>query len=132
MDPGRRRRVVWLRKVSWWVSEQRLNNLGDDITGLQELISMASRYGCVCRSCSHSWTRSDEVYGFFHETLDFLTKNDPTVDSLLQTALRVGEVNLTVMGLLDAANTGAYGHPLPTPVRIEPLKGKAIVVSVTI
>ena len=44
-------------------------------------------------------------------------------------ALKVGEVNLKVMGLLDAANTGAYGHPVPTAVRIAPVKGKAIVVS---
>jgi len=43
--------------------------------------------------------------------------------------LKVGEVNLRVMELLDAANTGAYGHPVPTTVRIEPLKGKAILVS---
>ena len=44
-------------------------------------------------------------------------------------ALKVGEVNLTVMGLLDAANTGTYGHPVPTAVRINPLRGKAILVS---
>ena len=31
--------------------------------------------------------------------------------------------------LLDAANTGAYGHPVPTAVRIRPVKGKAIMVS---
>jgi hydroxylamine reductase len=33
------------------------------------------------------------------------------------------------MELLDAANTGAYGHPEPTPVRVTPRRGKAIVVS---
>jgi hydroxylamine reductase len=33
------------------------------------------------------------------------------------------------MEMLDAAHTGAYGHPVPTPVRIEPRRGKAIVVS---
>ncbi|MBU1626242.1 hydroxylamine reductase, partial [bacterium] len=43
--------------------------------------------------------------------------------------LKCGEVNLRAMELLDEANTGAYGHPVPTPVRIEPLKGKAILVS---
>jgi hydroxylamine reductase len=43
--------------------------------------------------------------------------------------LKCGEVNLKVMGLLDAANTGAYGNPVPTPVRIEPVKGKAILIS---
>ena len=33
------------------------------------------------------------------------------------------------MELLDTANTSAYGHPVPTPVRVEPVKGKAILVS---
>jgi hydroxylamine reductase len=33
------------------------------------------------------------------------------------------------MELLDAANTGSFGHPEPTEVRVEPRKGKAIVVS---
>jgi hydroxylamine reductase len=44
-------------------------------------------------------------------------------------ALKVGKVNMTVMGMLDAANTGTYGHPVPTPVRVTPVKGKAILVS---
>jgi hydroxylamine reductase len=33
------------------------------------------------------------------------------------------------MELLDKANTGAYGHPEPTEVRVTPIKGKAILVS---
>ena len=33
------------------------------------------------------------------------------------------------MELLDAANTGAYGHPEPTAVRVTPVEGKAILVS---
>jgi len=41
----------------------------------------------------------------------------------------LGQKNLHVMELLDAANTGTYGHPVPTPVRIFPKKGKAILVS---
>ncbi|MBD3175750.1 MAG: hydroxylamine reductase, partial [Armatimonadia bacterium] len=34
-----------------------------------------------------------------------------------------------VMEMLDHANTGAYGHPEPTEVRVTPVKGKCIVVS---
>jgi len=33
------------------------------------------------------------------------------------------------MEMLDAANTGTYGNPVPTSVRITPVKGKAILVS---
>ena len=51
------------------------------------------------------------------------------MEALLDMALRVGEVNLYVMELLDEANTGAYGQPVPTAVRIEPRAGKAILVS---
>jgi hydroxylamine reductase len=69
------------------------------------------------------------VYATFHEALDFLAKPNPTVDELLGWALKVGELNLRVMQLLDAANTGTYGHPEPTRVRVTPIKGKAIVVS---
>ena len=43
--------------------------------------------------------------------------------------MKCGEMNLKVMELLDAANTSAYGHPVPTRVRVEPVKGKAILVS---
>ena len=43
--------------------------------------------------------------------------------------IAAGELNLKVMALLDEANTGAYGHPEPTQVRVTPVRGKAIVVS---
>ena len=41
----------------------------------------------------------------------------------------MGELNLKVMELLDAANTGTYGHPTPTPVRVSARQGKAILVT---
>jgi hydroxylamine reductase len=43
--------------------------------------------------------------------------------------MKVGELNLTVMGLLDAANTSCYGHPEPTAVRTTARRGKSILVS---
>ena len=73
--------------------------------------------------------RTDETaLALLHEGLDFLA-HDHGADELTAMALRVGEVNLKVMELLDAAHTGAYGHPEPTKVRITPVAGKAILVS---
>jgi len=69
-----------------------------------------------------------QVYAKMHEILAFL-ETKPSTDALIGKALEVGEVNLTVMGLLDAANTGAYGHPVPTKVNVNPVKGKCILVS---
>ncbi|WBF69304.1 hydroxylamine reductase [Desulfovibrio subterraneus] len=43
--------------------------------------------------------------------------------------LECGNVNLRAMELLDAGNTGTYGHPVPTEVPLGQKKGKAILVS---
>ena len=104
--------------------------LGDDVAGLQELLL----YGVkgTAAYADHALIlgqEDDSVFAFFHEALDFLTQPQPAVNDLLAMCLRCGEVNLRVMELLDTANTGTYGHPTPTPVRIEPVKGKAILVS---
>jgi hydroxylamine reductase len=71
----------------------------------------------------------DDVYGFFHKALSFLSREDVTVNDAVGMALSVGEANLKVMEMLDKANTSTYGHPVPTKVRITPVKGKAILVS---
>jgi len=109
---------------------KRKEALGDVVTGLQELVM----YGLkgVAAYADHAQIlgkEDDDVYAFFHETLDFLSQESTDIDALVAASLKVGEVNLKVMGLLDAAHTDAYGNPVPTKVRIEPVKGKAIVVS---
>ena len=71
----------------------------------------------------------DEVYAFFHEALNFLTKENPDVNELTAMCLRCGEVNLRVMQMLDQGHTSTYGHPQPTEVRVTPIKGKAILIS---
>jgi len=110
--------------------EKRMALLGEDITGLQELLTYGLKGTAAYADHARILGQEDEgVYAFFHEALDFLTREDPTVDELFAMNMRCGEVNLTVMGLLDAAHTGAYGQPVPTPVRVEPVAGKAIVVS---
>ncbi len=110
--------------------ESRKTTLGDDITGLQELIL----YGLkgMASYADHAYIlgkEDDSVFAFFHGALAYLKNGEPTVDALFTLAMKTGEVNLTVMGMLDEANTGAYGDPVPTPVNISPVKGKAILVS---
>ena len=101
-----------------------------DIFSIQEIIAYglkgAAAYADHARVLGQE---SDEVYEFFHEALSFLAKKEPTLDEALGFALKTGEVNLKVMELLDAGNTGTYGHPEPTKVRVTPVKGKAILVS---
>ncbi len=109
---------------------RRIESLGSDIAGLQELLTYGLKGTAAYADHAQVLGKEDDgVYAFFHEALDFLTQPSPTVDELLPIILRCGEVNLKTLGLLDAANTGTYGHPVPTSVRIEPVKGKAILVS---
>jgi len=110
--------------------ESRKSTLGDDITGLQELIL----YGLkgMAAYADHAYIlgkEDDSVYAFFHEAMAYLKEGEPTVEALFTLAMKTGEINLTVMGLLDEANTGTYGHPVPTPVNINAVAGKAILVS---
>ena len=72
---------------------------------------------------------SDEtVNQFFLMGLREIAK-DGTVESLLPTVLKVGEVNLTCMAMLDAANTGTYGTPIPVSVPLVVERGPFIVVT---
>ena len=110
--------------------ENRVDSLGIDVAGLQELslygLKGAAAYADHAQILGQT---DDDVYAFFHEALSFLADNPTDVDELTAMALKVGEKNLRVMELLDAANTGAYGHPEPTQARVTPVKGKCIVVS---
>jgi len=109
---------------------KRRAQLGDDVTGLQELILYGLKGAAAYADHAQILGREDPgIYASFHEALDFLTWKNPTTDQLLGWALKTGELNLRVMALLDAANTGVYGHPEPTRVRVAPIRGKAIVVS---
>ncbi|MBP7275640.1 MAG: hydroxylamine reductase [Kiritimatiellae bacterium] len=110
--------------------EHMLDTAGPDVTGLRQLLT----YGLkgMAAYADHALILGQEdpaVFAFFHEALAFIAEGPAEVDALFAMVLRCGEVNLRVMELLDAANTGAYGHPVPTPVRITPVQGKCILVS---
>ncbi|HLO89036.1 MAG TPA: hydroxylamine reductase [Nostocaceae cyanobacterium] len=69
------------------------------------------------------------LYTFCHEVLANLDTQDKTLEYWLNLALKVGEINLKAMELLDAGNTETFGHPTPTVVPLGHTIGKAILVS---
>jgi len=103
--------------------------LGEDVSSLQELITYGVKGLAAYAYHAEVLGETDPaVHAFVHEVMDFLTAQH-TVDEYVAMALRVGEVNLRAMELLDRANTTAFGHPEPTQVRWSPVAGKAILVS---
>ncbi|MEN6338483.1 MAG: hydroxylamine reductase [Phycisphaerales bacterium] len=110
--------------------EKRMGSLGKTVASVQELIT----YGLkgVAAYADHALILGKEdpqLYAAIHEMLDYLTRKPTDANELLGRALKTGEINLKAMELLDAANTGTYGHPEPTKVRVTPVKGKCILVS---
>jgi hydroxylamine reductase len=73
--------------------------------------------------------KDDKVYAFIHEGLAATLRKDLSLNDWVGLVLKCGEINLRAMELLDAGNTGTYGHPVPTKVPLGIKKGKAILVS---
>ena len=101
-----------------------------DIQSLQQILV----YGIkgVAAYADHAWIlgqSDDSVFAFIHEGMAALANKELTLNDWIGLVLKCGEVNLRVMELLDAGNTGTYGHPVPTEVPLGYKKGKCILVS---
>jgi len=69
------------------------------------------------------------VAAYIYEAFAKSLRTDLDLGAWVDLAMRCGTANLKAMELLDAANTGTYGHPTPTAVPIGHRKGKCILVS---
>jgi hydroxylamine reductase len=104
--------------------------LGEDVVGLRALVL----YGLkgVCAYAHHARVLGEEraeIYAAVEHALDLLASEPTEIGPLLEEAFALGRANFTVMETLDAANTGSFGTPCPTAVRMTPIKGKALLVS---
>jgi hydroxylamine reductase len=101
-----------------------------DIVSLQQTmyfgIKGVSAYAHHAAVLGHE---DDSVYAYLHEGLAALCDTSLALDDWFRLVLKCGATNLKVMELLDAANTGAYGHPVPTEIPLGQKKGKCILVS---
>jgi hydroxylamine reductase len=73
--------------------------------------------------------KDPKVFAFIQEALSATLDKSLTVNDLVGLVLKCGKINLRAMELLDAGNTGTYGHPVPTKVPLGAKKGKAILIS---
>ncbi|MDA8403926.1 MAG: hydroxylamine reductase [Desulfobacteraceae bacterium] len=105
-------------------------DLNPDIRSLRDILT----YGIkgVAAYADHAailGRTDDKVFDFIYEGLAATLAKDKSADEMLGLVLKCGEINLRAMELLDAANTGTYGHPVPTAVPLGAKAGKAILVS---
>ena len=108
---------------------QQMWNADKDIRSLKSLILFGIRgmaaYAYHANVLNYE---DDEVNRFFCEAL-FKIGYEESIETLLPTVLKVGEINLRCMALLDKANTNSYGMPEPTEVTLTIEKGPFIVVT---
>ncbi len=101
----------------------------EDVRSLKSLILFGIRGMAAYAYHALMLSYSDaEVNDFFCEAL-FRIGQEETVEALLPVVLKVGEVNLKCMALLDKANTETYGSPVPVTVPLKVEKGPFIVVT---
>jgi len=105
-------------------------DIDPDILSLRELLTYGIKgvaaYADHARILGQS---DDEVTNFIYRALAATLDDTLGADQLVGLAMECGKVNLRAMELLDAGNTGTYGHPVPTAVPLGAKKGKAILVS---
>lgn len=106
------------------------HNAQEDIQSLQQTMI----YGIkgVAAYADHAFIlgqEDDDVYAFVHEGFAAITNQELDLNAWVGLVLKCGEVNLRAMELLDAGNTGHFGHPVPTPVPLGHKAGKAILIS---
>ena len=106
------------------------SDVNPDILSLQEILTYGIKGVAAYADHAAILGKTDPaVFDFIHEGLAATLDNTKGADEFLGLVLKCGEINLKAMELLDAANTGKYGHPVPTAVPLGAKKGKAILVS---
>jgi hydroxylamine reductase len=105
-------------------------SIAPDILSLQHILLFGIKGIAAYADHAHILGQEDDnVYAFIHEGLAATLRKDLSLDDWVGLVLKCGKANLRAMELLDAANTGAYGHPVPTTVPLGVKKGKAILIS---
>jgi hydroxylamine reductase len=101
----------------------------EDVRSLRELLI----YGIkgVAAYADHAAVlgfEDEKIYDFLMEALASTTR-ELTVDEMVAMVMRAGEYTVSVMALLDKANTSAYGNPEISKVNIGVGKNPGILIS---
>jgi len=101
----------------------------EDIRSLKSLILFGLRG--MAAYAHHAYMlgkTNDEVTAFFYKGLSAIAENLSS-DELLSLVMETGTVNLKCMEMLDSANTGILGTPVPTVVSCNIEAGPFIVIT---
>ena len=102
----------------------------DDIQSLQETTLYGMKGVGSYEHHARTLGRTDPmIYSYLFKALAALSDTSLELGDWVALTLECGAVNLRTMEILDEANTGTYGQPVPTKVPLGHVAGKAILVS---
>ena len=105
-------------------------SIDEDIRSLREILLYGLKgMAAYADHAAVLGERSEKVNSCFYTSLEALTDNSLSAGDLLELIMEFGKANLKCMEILDRANTGNYGSPVPTKVSLGVRKGPAILVS---
>ena len=105
-------------------------SIDPDVLSLQQLLIYGIKGVAAYADHAHILGKDNpKISEFIHRGLAATLDPNKSVAEMYDLVMGCGEANLWAMELLDAANTGSYGHPVPTEVPLGHKKGKAILVS---
>lgn len=105
-------------------------DLDEDIRSLRSTILYGlkgiSAYGHQARFIGY---QNDQVDHIYFLGLEATTNSKLTVEDLIRMTMRIGEMSVQVMNVLDEANTSRFQNPTPHKVNVNVKKGPFIIVS---
>ncbi len=105
-------------------------DIDPDILSLQQLLIYGIKGVAAYADHAKILGKTDErIFDFIYDAMAATLNKNLSADDYVGLVFKCGEINLIAMEILDAANTEAYGHPVPTSVPLGAKKGKAILVS---
>lgn len=118
------------RQAAAFVPNKDKATIGDNILGLRLLCLYGLKGAAAYMEHAHVLGQHDEaIYAEYHQIMAWLGTWPADMNALLECAMQIGQMNFKVMRILDAGETGAYGHPTPTQVNVKAVAGKAILIS---
>ncbi len=106
------------------------SKLDEDRQSVQQILVFGLRGLAAYADHAAILGQEDErIYAFIYTAMSSLIKTDLSIADWVAMTMKCGEINFLALELLDRANTGAYGHPVPTKVPLGQKKGKCILVS---
>ena len=102
----------------------------EDVRSLRELLM----YGLkgMAAYAEHAYTlgyRQDDIFAFTDKALAAMTDDSLSADELVALVMECGKFGVSVMALLDKANTSTYGNPEITKVSLGVRNNPAILIS---